>query len=416
MKHLIKYSAIVMLFFLLGCSGVCTAQTLTPKQDGKDWGYVDSTGKWVIDAEYRTAFPFSGSSFDYEYALVEKAKMKGRTILSFQGRIINKQGDILLEDYPMNVGDYKTGDRYTTRTPYASIGQPGMIFDLKTGRYIILPVSVQAQMSDACSGRYFVVSNRDKCGIVRADSLTFLFEMIYDGIRFYKGKNYVTLLKDGKYAILDSNLKTLVDFKYKSVDFQSDGKTAKVVLDKNQLLIDLNGNVLKEITYEERLTDDHGTGLYPARVNGKWGFVNADDAWVIPATFQKVRAFAADGITMVQLADGKSTLINKKGEQIGKYKYDNYYWYYEKPGIATPMQVNNVWGYYDMHDESVVIAPVFEAAETFDAEGVARAKINGRWGLIDKTGKFFVQPVYVSISAFDDNGWAIVDNGVGLNS
>ncbi len=396
------------------------AQTLIPKEDDGDWGYADGAGKWVIKPKFYKAFPFNTDSFDHKYAVVGTTQKKGRITLSHKFKIIDKSGDIVLDDYPIEP-DYKIGQRYVFREQYASYGQPGIIFDLKTGRYIVLPNSVHVVQGSEWPGKkyFFAIlgyGSGSKDGLVRADSLTSVLDIVYDNIKFYPGKNYVTLLKDGKYAILDSNLKTLIDFKYKSVEFQKDDKSIKGVLDKNQILIDFSDHVLKEITYEEKVNEDHGTGLYPAVTNGKWGFVNAADEWIIPAQFLKVRPFASDGITMVQLVGGKSTLINKKGELIGKRKYDNYYYYYPKPGGMIPMEVDGLWGYYDMHDESVIMAPVFEDACTFDEKGIAKVKTKGKWGCINKAGEFVIPAIYVSFGNFDENGWAIVDNGIGLNS
>ena len=426
-NQFISMKFFILLYFRTGLAALLVvsaitgfAQTLIPKEDAGDWGYVDGTGKWVIEPQFYKAFPFSTDSFDHKYAIALTTQKKGKKILGHRYKIIDKNGDIVLDEYPIKQ-NYETGQRYVSREQYASYGQPGFIFDLKTGRYIVLPNSVHVlQGSEYPGKKYFFTilgyGSKSKDGIVRADSLTSVLDIVYDDIKFYPGKNYVTLLKDGKYAILDSNLKTLIDFKYKSVEFQKDDKSIKVVLDKNQLLVDFHDHVLKEITYEKRLNEDGGTGLYPAITNGKWGYVNAADEWVIPAQFLKVRPFSSDGITMVQLADGKSTLINKKGELIGKYRYDNFDYYYQKSAIMVPMKVNNLWGYFDMHTESVIIAPAFEDASTFDVKGIAIVKTKDRWGCINKTGEFVIPAIYVSFGEFDENGWAIVNNGIGPNS
>lgn len=48
-----------------------------------------------------------------------------------------------------------------------------------------------------------------------------------------------------------------------------------------------------------------------------------------------------------------------------------------------------------------VVEPKFEIAEDFN-EGLARIKLNGKWGFIDKEGTMIVKPVYDSVMNFSD--------------
>lgn len=55
----------------------------------------------------------------------------------------------------------------------------------------------------------------------------------------------------------------------------------------------------------------------------------------------------------------------------------------------------------------LVIAPVFAEAFFFDPGGLARVKYKGKWGFIDRTGNFVINPIFEELSDFDDLGHAL---------
>ena len=245
-----------LLLFMLFNSFHLVAQILKPEHNKHyDWGYVDAEGKWVIDAKYSYAYQFSGDGFDHRFTLVRTSRKNGELPV-----IIDKEGKAQLEGYDLNdveAMDYRNGFRFISGRfiPKEKNETQYFIFDFKTGRYIVLAVDLYPYSAlyheDVQKEKYIITidSKTSKKGMVLADSLTLVASPIYDEIKLYKGKNYILVSKDGKYGVLDSNCKKLIDFKYKSIAFQKDDKSAKVVLDKNELLVDLNDHVLKTTTY-----------------------------------------------------------------------------------------------------------------------------------------------------------------------
>lgn len=61
--------------------------------------------------------------------------------------------------------------------------------------------------------------------------------------------------------------------------------------------------------------------------------------------------------------------------------------------LAYLSQVDLKWGYVDIKTKKVAIKPQFEASGKF-YEGIAPVKLNGKWGVIDKEGKFVINPQY----------------------
>lgn len=68
------------------------------------------------------------------------------------------------------------------------------------------------------------------------------------------------------------------------------------------------------------------------------------------------------------------------------------------------------WGYIDKTG-SYVINPQFDAAWNFADNGLARVLSSDKWGYIDKTGSYVINPQFVSAWDFADNGLARVQSG-----
>jgi hypothetical protein len=72
------------------------------------------------------------------------------------------------------------------------------------------------------------------------------------------------------------------------------------------------------------------------------------------------------------------------------------------------------YGYIDRAGGS--LAPVYDQAKGFCADGMAPVKLNERWGLIDKRGRFIVSPAYDNIDCFSEGlaaarrgNWGFID-------
>jgi hypothetical protein len=106
--------------------------------------------------------------------------------------------------------------------------------------------------------------------------------------------------------------------------------------------------------------------LIPARNTGKWGYIDPDGIWEIPARFDEALSFS-EGLAAVK--------------------------YYGK------------WGYIDRNGEWE-IEPAYWEAKPF-SEGLACAWVPGGWGFIDRLGQWQIQPAWQMVSSFDD-GRALV--------
>jgi hypothetical protein len=100
-------------------------------------------------------------------------------------------------------------------------------------------------------------------------------------------------------------------------------------------------------------------GLYPVKVNGKYGFIDRSGKVVIAPTYDKAEPFQ-EGLSAVRLG--------------------------------------NKYGFIDSEGH-MVIPPQFDDASSF-SEGLAKVKVGTQWGYIEKSGKMVIEPQYKFALAF----------------
>jgi len=125
------------------------------------------------------------------------------------------------------------------------------------------------------------------------------------------------------------------------------------------------------------------------------------------------------------MVDGKYGIINKDGEKILECIYDSMYMQgrtltksvLEDSNESDLISVskNDKYGYLNKNWEEVIPCS-YDSIESFNKEGVAKARLNGKWGTIDKTGKEVIPFIYDDIGSFNEEGTAYVrlDSKYGL--
>jgi len=154
------------------------------------------------------------------------------------------------------------------------------------------------------------------------------------------------------------------------------------------------------------------------RTRAKWGFIDRTGKFVINPIYDGAWFFD-HGIAAVEVA-GKWGFINKKGSWVAAPQFDDSYTpAFFSDGLAA-VRVKDKYGYVDKTGH-LAITPQFRRANKFQ-DGFATAAIGTdcsaeksehgdqiqndtfdcRWGVIDKSGTFLVQPKYTDAHAFAD--------------
>ena len=98
--------------------------------------------------------------------------------------------------------------------------------------------------------------------------------------------------------------------------------------------------------------------------------------------------------------EGRGGYINKEGEWVIKAQYLAVKPF--KEGYAAVQDADTeLWGYIDVHGKTV-IKPQFMEAGSFINGSTAVMEPEGGCGIIDKRGKFIVEPIYRAISYFKE--------------
>ena len=73
-----------------------------------------------------------------------------------------------------------------------------------------------------------------------------------------------------------------------------------------------------------------------------------------------------------------------------------------------PVMLNDKWGYIDRTGKFVV-EPQFDRVFWFTENGWALIERNGKSGYIDRTGKIIISPQFDKVYCFAENGLAVVE-------
>lgn len=210
---------------------------------------------------------------------------------------------------------------------------------------------------------------------------------------------------DKKWGVLDNKGKILVPCDYDGINFleNTSNEILQIFINRQKYgLIDTLGQMTVSLMYDE--IGAFSNNRLAVKKANKWGFVNKNGFEIIPCVYDKVRNFN-EGFATVKYKN-KWGLINKNGNVIFDFKY---------PQLGNASG-GLVWfgdslgkGYKNLEGNTVINSD-YQKAEDF-SNGVARVKMKGQYGLIDKSGKFVCRPKYISIKAFNDHGLAKVKYG-----
>lgn len=158
----------------------------------------------------------------------------------------------------------------------------------------------------------------------------------------------------------------------------------------------------------------HSEGNAPARENGRWGVVNLDSEWVIPAEHDEVimdelgraygqgSAFVRNGNSVTLIVNGSA--VGEAFEDARPFNDENF----------AAVKKNGLWGFIDISGE-VVIDYQFEDALSY-GQHLAAVRVDGLWGYICINGNLVIEPQFIEAKSFSggsapvlaDGGWRII--------
>lgn len=262
----------------------------------------------------------------------------------------------------------------------------------------------------------------------------------FDNVTDYHG-DYIGVQIGGYWGVASSDGSLYIPCEYEKISSTSVGKT---VVKKNDIIyvVDIFNNrvaLLKEevidfgnfsngiITFsthegwiraneyleldKSMCFEEIGTyydGYVAAKINGKWGIINSNLNWIIPAEY--------DGIVMDELGrsyaqksafikKGESVYLFVNGKQIeGAYEdarpfIDNGY---------AAVKKNGKWGYINTNGE-LKIDYQFDDALSF-SQHLAAVKVGDYWGYISLYGQLVIDAKFMQVKSFTNGSAPVLIN------
>lgn len=158
---------------------------------------------------------------------------------------------------------------------------------------------------------------------------------------------------------------------------------------------DLEGNQLFNRSFDDAYL--FSNGLARVFYNERYGYIDNTGKQVIKAAYDYADNFS-DGYAYATYSNRDNTIINTKGKVVIQTKKDHIYNFYE--GIAVYAGENNRYGYINKSLKKT--KPIYQFADNFN-NGLARVKINNKWGFVNKNNNYVINPIYDDLKNFSEN-------------
>lgn len=197
--------------------------------------------------------------------------------------------------------------------------------------------------------------------------------------RAFSGGMAVIEDEDGKFGCIDRAGNLVLPYEYDNAD-SFDDELLLVEVGRNQFFIDKTGQVVIGLGEWETISSfSQDKPLIPVKNDdGKYGYINKKGELIIPFQYDDAHSFS-EGIASVE-KDYRWGCINEKGELIIDFEYAGVGAFHE--GLA-PVQFNEIdrrWGYIDQKGNTIIDG-VFTYAYEF-SEGYAWVEKQNQFGII----------------------------------
>ncbi|HWB26541.1 MAG TPA: WG repeat-containing protein [Chitinophagaceae bacterium] len=358
-----KLATICTLLLLLACNKGKNeiSLKLVPVKQGNYWGYIDKTGKFIINPQFEMAYTFEDG-----LALVEDSREKFG--------YIDEKGNFVIPAVYKRATSFAEGAAAVVKE-----NQPIEYIDKQGKTTIRLDTSITRALNftgglamaerggKTCyidkTGKIVLTSQQYDLGMFSED-LLWISQKTNDGIRYgfvgRSGKIVITpqfeepsmfhegmaaIKLNGKFGFINTSGAIVITPQFDAADGFS-GNLAAVELGKLWGFIDKSGKFVINPQYGDRQSFN-GDGLCPvlSTINDKWGFIDKTGKMIIEPKYKSVTNFY-DGIAVVR-EDTAYGIIDKEGRY-----------------ITSPI-------FKDVHAESTDLYNFLVESDFFDASGIA---------------------------------------------
>lgn len=266
----------------------------------EQWGYIDENGKIVIKLQYDACENFS----------------EGLAVVCKNDRFgcINKEGKTVIDFIYSYMSGFNCGGAGVALAKFFNV-QKGFI-DYRGGWIVKWTSSNILPM--IWLGRSGIVCNKtvDQFGMIDSQG-SLILPIQYDGIECLEcDKNILIIQQNNKYGIVNIFGEIISPTVYESIKEIGNSKLS-IEAHNEKFIANIYGKQISKLYEDVRLYNE---SLCAVKLNGKWGFVNAQLQLVIQCIYNDVHRFV-NGYTLVNI-QGRGILINQNGDEF-EYVEDN---------------------------------------------------------------------------------------------
>ena len=269
-----------------------------------------------------------------------------------------------------------------------------------------------AAVTDPVSEKYFFINTRGEklktvipyCSLIKTNNGNHV-----DG--FSSGLAAVRF--NNKWGYLDTNGKMAIYPKYNEANVFSGGYTT-IRLDTKYLVVDSAGHEFEIKAGNIKSTKKFTNGLAPFKgENGLMGFIRTDGTIAIEPKYKSVGDFI-NKIAWVKTKKNKLGYINSAGQEIIAPQYAIAHDFDQENTIALVKSYDEArekhYSYY-INASGEIIKPKIKITKFSDfSNGLAKVEENGKFGFINSSGQWVIQPQFADSRDFK-NGFAAVKIG-----
>ena len=189
-----------------------------------------------------------------------------------------------------------------------------------------------------------------------------IFPGEYENIRIYDEEVLCVMDESGKYGIIDTEKKQLVECKYTYI-LGINEETARVIDENGDCyFINLDGKKLFNDVYQDAY--DFHENLAAVKQNDKWGFIDRTGKLLIDYQFDDVSYGFSEGYAAVR--KGKRWgFIDKNGKTVINYQYDEATRFKEgKAAVMRNTTSGRRWAYINKKNDVIIEYDFYEPTES----------------------------------------------------
>ncbi|MEI6184441.1 MAG: WG repeat-containing protein [Bacteroidota bacterium] len=316
---------------------------LIPVKQGDYWGYVDKTGKFIVNPQFKQAFAFKEG-----LALIKNTEGKYG--------YIDETGKIIINAV------YKDAKSFSEGLAAVVKENQKIEFIDKMGKTILNLEAEIESVTEFSEGFAEVTVGGHNAYIDKTGKVVIngSFDYAYN---FSEGLALIgQKVKDGdketiKYGYIDKKGKIVINPQFDDANIFSEGR-ASVQVGKKYGFIDKEGKII--VTPQFDIVGYFKEGLASAKQGDLWGLIDKNGKFIINPQYKRVSNFNSEGLCAV---------------------------------FST---TNDKWGFIDKEGK-IVIEPQFELVTDF-YDGIALTEMNKKFGVVDLKGKFLTNPIYDDIN------------------